>query len=179
LISLFDGVGASSYPFAYTSTVIIGAEGNSTDCSLSQELTQFISWIHTNQRVSDRVSTQGWSPLTVAYRKKIIDVLGTIECDNDKALTTAYLIGEGTSRPALSDLAGQYTSNTVTQKYFTSDMATAIVDMKQGSSPPFSFLLFFQSYRAFDLPCRVPSIARSDRLRCCHHWRYGRTAGGN
>jgi hypothetical protein len=82
------------------------------------------------------MSTQGWAPLTVAYRKMTIDVLGTVTCDDEEVLTTAYLIGEGTSRPALSDLAGQYPSNTVTQKYFTSDMATAIVDMKQSTSAP-------------------------------------------
>jgi serine/threonine protein kinase/ABC-type phosphate transport system substrate-binding protein len=133
LISLIDGPGNTSYPFSYVSTVIIGAEGNSTDCTQSQELAQFLSWLLTNQRVSDRVSTGGWAPLTVAYKKKIIDVLGTIMCDDENVLTTAYLIGEGTSRPALTDLAGQYTSATVTQKYFTSDMATAITDMREGA----------------------------------------------
>jgi hypothetical protein len=128
-----DGPGNASYPFTYVSTVILGAVGNSTDCTQSQELAQFLSWVMTNQHVSDRVTTGGWAPLTVAYRKKIIDVLGTIQCDSDQVLTTAYLIGEGTSRPALTDLAGQYTSATVTQKYFTSDMATAITDMREGT----------------------------------------------
>ena len=111
---------------------MLGAEGNSTDCSVSQELAQYLSWVQTNQHVSDRMTLLGWSPLTVAYKKKIIDVLGTIRCDNASVLTTAYLIGAGTSRPALTDLAGLYTSSSVTQKYFTTDMGTAIADMKQG-----------------------------------------------
>ncbi len=136
LIPLFDGEGNSSYPFAYMSTVLIVKEGNQSDCSIPQEMTQYLSWIYTNQHVSDHMSALGWAPLTVAYRKMIIDVLGTVTCDDEEVLTTAYLIGEGTSRPALSDLAGQYPSNTVTQKYFTSDMATAIVDMKQRTPAP-------------------------------------------
>jgi phosphate transport system substrate-binding protein len=131
LIPLFDGEGDSSYPFAYMSTVLIVKEGNQSDCTMPQEMTQYLSWIYTNQHVSDHMSTQGWAPLTVAYRKMIIDELGIVTCDGEEVLTTAYLIGEGTSRPALSDLAGQYPSSVVAQKYFTSDMATAIVDMKQ------------------------------------------------
>ncbi len=133
LIPTFNGEGQGSWPLSYVATVVVSAVGDSADCSITQELVQFLSWLQINQRAVDRAAAQGWVPLSVAYKKNVIDVLGTIECDGEPALTTAYVIGEGISRPALVDLASNYNSNTFTQKYFASDVPTAVRDITQGT----------------------------------------------
>jgi hypothetical protein len=133
LIPTFDGEGQGSWPLSYVATVVVSAVGDSADCSITQELVQFLSWLQINQRAVDRAAAQGWVPLSVAYKKKVIDVLGTIKCDDEQALTTAYVIGEGISRPALVDLASNYNSNSFTQKYFASDVPTVVRDISQGT----------------------------------------------
>jgi hypothetical protein len=136
LIPLFDGEGSESWPLSYVATVVINQVGDVEDCSVTQELVRFLSWLQVNQRAIDRASAQGWAPLSVAFKKKVIDVLGTVECEGELALTTAYVIGEGIARPALVDMAGNYESNTFSQKYFVSDVHTAVRDIGQGTDYP-------------------------------------------
>jgi hypothetical protein len=116
--------------------VVLNQVGDSSDCSITQELVRFISWTQINQRAIDRASAQGWAPLSVAFKKKVIDVLGTALCDGEVALATAYVLGEGISRPALTDMASNYGSSSFLQKYFTTDVLTAFSDVQQGNIQP-------------------------------------------
>jgi hypothetical protein len=134
LIPLFDGEGPESWPLSYVATVVINQVGGADeDCSVAQELVRFLSWLQVNQRAIDRASAQGWAPLSVAFKKKVIDVLGTVECEGELALTTAYVMSEGIDRSALSDMAVNYGSNTFLQKFFIGDVASAVRDISQGT----------------------------------------------
>jgi hypothetical protein len=53
--------------------------------------------VATNGQTETTLQTNGWAPLTIAYKKRLIDLLVLIQCQDQQALTVAYLIGTGPS----------------------------------------------------------------------------------
>ena len=44
----------------------------------------------------------GYIPLDIAYRRYLIDVMGTITCNGDRASSSAYVLGLGGPPPPLT-----------------------------------------------------------------------------
>jgi hypothetical protein len=156
-VDLFHGNGTESWPLAYV--VMAGVMGNSTgyrgDCTNVQELTRLLCWTMVNDHAADALSDTNFFPLTIVYFKRAVDLVGRIACASERALGTAYLIGQGTSLQAISDWVQAYSSNSfvlkvrhthththefmsvtvspvVAQQYYPTSSVTALVNLGQG-----------------------------------------------
>jgi hypothetical protein len=57
-------------------------------------------------------------PLDVTYRKKLVDLLSTVQCNGAQAYTTAYLLGSGPALPLYTSFAVARSSTTTKVKFF-------------------------------------------------------------
>lgn len=90
----------------------------------------------TNGQTETTLQTNGWAPLTIAYKKRLIDLLVLIQCQDQQALTVAYLIGTGGPLSAFYDWAQEYSTSSYVQKYFDSTTTAAITAMQDGTPAP-------------------------------------------
>jgi hypothetical protein len=82
------------------------------DCSISQAQTEFLSWTQVNERAAAAVTAVKFFPLTIHYYKRILDRLGSLRCDDRRALgDKAFLIGQGWSLQSISDWVLSYSSD--------------------------------------------------------------------
>lgn len=75
-------------------------------------------------------------PLTLPYKKQIIDLLGTLLCDGERSLGVAWSVALGPQQQALPDLANVY-ANYDPQfqvKYYAGDESTTVELVAKGSS---------------------------------------------
>jgi hypothetical protein len=77
--------------------------------------------------------TAGYIPLDTAYRRNLIDLMGTILCNGDRASGSAYVIGLGGPLPVYTSWASEYTDSSLKLKYFSSDALTSIKLMQSGT----------------------------------------------
>jgi hypothetical protein len=128
-----NGNGTGTWPLAYTVFLTTLKSKQVQDCGPTQGLMLFLSWVQTNTRVATTISSQGWGPLTIVYERALINSFGTVQCNNDTALSTAYIIGMGGTITALDDWTAAYTSNSFVEKYYIYDTPTAITQMIEGT----------------------------------------------
>jgi hypothetical protein len=97
-----------------------GLLGNSTgyngDCTNVQELVKLLSWTMVNDRAASALASTGFFPLTIVYFKRAVDLVGRINCGGERALSAAYLIGQGTTLQAINDWVQAYSSNSFVLK---------------------------------------------------------------
>lgn len=99
-------------------------------------MTQFLdvlAWAVTNGQAELTLEQNYWAPLSVAYKKRLIDQLGTIQCQGSKALASAYLVGLGAQLVALDDLMQEYSTNTFVAKYFPGTNAESVEAMQRST----------------------------------------------
>jgi hypothetical protein len=96
---------------------------------------EVLAWVATNGQTETTLQSYGWAPLSIAYKKRLIDLLGQIHCQDAQALTVAYVVGTGGPLSAFYDWAQEYSTSSYQQKYFDSTTASAIVNMRYGTHP--------------------------------------------
>ena len=74
----------------------------------------------------------GYIPLDIAYRRYLIDVMGTITCNGDRASSSAYVLGLGGPLPVYTAWASEYTDTALKLKYFAGDALTSTKYMQSG-----------------------------------------------
>jgi len=117
-VDLFNGTGSESWPLSYAVMAVL--LGNSTgyngDCTNVQELVKLLSWTMVNDRAASALASTGFFPLTIVYFKRAVDLVGRINCGGERALSAAYLIGQGTTLQAINDWVQAYSSNSFVLK---------------------------------------------------------------
>jgi hypothetical protein len=67
----------------------------------------------------------GVAPLPVSFRKKLVNKLGTVLCNGEKAYTSSFLIGVGTQITLFTSWAVAWSTEATTMKYYQSLSSTA------------------------------------------------------
>jgi hypothetical protein len=75
---------------------------------------------------------EGFVSLDIAYRRRLMDTLGTITCDNVRATSSAYVIGLGAPQPVYTAWAAEYRQSNFKMKFFTGDALTSTKYMQTG-----------------------------------------------
>ncbi len=75
-------------------------------------------------------------PLTLPYKKQIIDLLGSLRCDGERSLGVAWSVAFGPQQQALPDLANVYANydSQFQVKYYAGDESTTVDLVASGSS---------------------------------------------
>jgi hypothetical protein len=60
------------------------------------------------------------APLPVSFRKKLVSLLSTVNCNGEKAYTSSFLIGVGTQITLFTSWAVSWSTDTTTMKYYQS-----------------------------------------------------------
>ena len=128
-----NGAGNATWPLAYTVFLTTLQTKQAKDCGPAEGLMRFLSWAQTNDRAGTTINAQGWGALAIVYKRALINSFGTVKCNNETALSTAYIIGLGGGIRAVDDWAVSYASNSFVQKFYYSDTANAITQMIQGT----------------------------------------------
>jgi hypothetical protein len=98
-----------------------------------RQFLEILAWVATNGQTEATLQTNGWAPLTIAYKKRLIDQLGLVQCQNEQALQVAYLVGMGGPIAAFDDWAQEYSTNSFVQKYFDSNTTLSITALQDGT----------------------------------------------
>jgi hypothetical protein len=130
-----NGAGNGTWPLAYTVFLTTLQTKQAKDCGPAEGLMRFLSWAQTNDRAGTTINAQGWGALAIVYKRALINSFGTIKCNNQTALSTAYIIGMGGTIRAVDDWAVAYTSNSFVEKYYVYDSPTTINQMIAGTYP--------------------------------------------
>jgi hypothetical protein len=76
-------------------------------------------------RASEGASEINVAPLPVSFRKRLIGLLGNVQCNNQQAYTTSFLIGTGTQVGLFTSWSVAWSSSTTEMKYYESLSETA------------------------------------------------------
>jgi hypothetical protein len=103
---IFNGGGAASWPLAYLQFVVLHKNVTTLQCSSTQGLLLFFSWVQLNDYVISLSNAQFFPALVPNLQKHFIDDLETIECAGGaRALQTAVLLGLGSPQPLFASWA--------------------------------------------------------------------------
>ena len=143
---LYNGGGKNSWPLPFITFLCLFQNTTRSDCRPIQELTNFIAWTQLNDQVISAVSALGYMPLAFDYRSKLVDAIGTVRCNGELALPTAYLLGTGPAFGVFTSWATDYSSSTTNIKIYSQSSDPAISDIAIRTPPsPFSHFLSWPS----------------------------------
>lgn len=92
-VDILDANGTDSWPMAYLTFFAMDQNVSTADCTNVQELLNFVAWIHTNEEASTVAIETSVAPLDVSLRKKLINLLNTVQCNGEEAFSTSVLGG--------------------------------------------------------------------------------------
>jgi phosphate transport system substrate-binding protein len=127
--------GSGCWPLSFLSSVAI-IYANDTDqqtCPSVQEILDFAAWTQINDNAVKLAQAAGYVPLDIAYRRTLIDTLSSVMCHDNRATTSAYVIGMGGPLPVYTSWASSYTDDTFRMKYYPGDAFMATRYMQSGS----------------------------------------------
>jgi hypothetical protein len=130
---LYNGGGKNSWPMPFITFLCLFQNTTRSDCRPIQELTNFIAWTQLNDQVITAVSSLGYMPLAFDYRSKLVDAIGTIRCNGELALPTAYLLGTGPSYGVYTSWSTDYSSSTASLKIYPQSSDPSISDIAIGT----------------------------------------------
>lgn len=91
-----------------------------------------------NDQAASTANTLGYTSLSTMYKRRLIDALGTITCNNQQALSTAFILGSGAPFSVMQAWAGAYQANQLMVKYFPVSTQAGIIAMAEGKAFSFS-----------------------------------------
>ncbi len=118
-VNIVNAPGPDSWPLSGISYITISRDINKTDCELIEELLMWISWSQLNDQAMLTANSFGHVPLSVGWKRRLSDAIGTIYCKGDRVFSSAMLIGVGGAFPAFSTWASEYASSSFKMKYFS------------------------------------------------------------
>ncbi|ELR25267.1 uncharacterized protein ACA1_290310 [Acanthamoeba castellanii str. Neff] len=131
-VDILNANGSASWPLSYISFALIPQNITTPDCSNIQELLLFLSWTQLNAKASAVASSLGDTALINAYRRRLIDTMGTIYCNGQKAFKTAVLLGMGPPYTIYYTWVANYPSTAFKVQYTSAVSQTAITEMAAG-----------------------------------------------
>jgi hypothetical protein len=155
-VDVLDGNLSESWPMVMVSYITTRANFNSSDCTFTEGLLEFFAWAQLNQYAIDTASAMGYSPLSFGYKtyvffswnsavfyvlrirffpRKLIDNLGKIMCNGERAFQLSWLIGEGLNFNLYTAWVDNFVNTNTRLRYFQGATNYAIQDMAQCSSP--------------------------------------------
>ncbi len=132
-VDIVDGPGSGSWPLCYITFITVRQNSTLKSCKPLSELLLFLSWTQLNDQASKVGQSLGHAGLAYSWVKRIMDVAGTIYCNNQLAFSTAVLIGMGGPFPVYDNWADEFPTSTFELKYFTSTTGEAINQMILGT----------------------------------------------
>jgi hypothetical protein len=127
-----------------------------SDCTFIQGFLAFLAWTQLNDRAVAQATSLGYVPLPFGYKtyavllhlcvrcsitrlwcispyrtslRRLIDLMGNIHCNQDRAFTITWLIGEGLSFNLYTVWMAEYLSGNIRLRYFQNPTSIAISDM--------------------------------------------------
>jgi ABC-type phosphate transport system substrate-binding protein len=70
-----------------------------------------------NDQAASAANTLGYTTLSTMYKRRLIDELGTIICNGQQALSTAFILGSGAPFSVMQAWANSYQASQLTVKY--------------------------------------------------------------
>ncbi len=132
-VNIYNGAGEQSYPLAYMSFITISRiSAPVINCNRVGDTLPFIVWTQLNDNAAAVANGLGYVSLLDPYRKRLIDSLGSVTCQSEKVLSTAYIQGYGDSLPIFDYLARRYTDGSLVTKYFQRDTTGLFDDLSRG-----------------------------------------------
>jgi ABC-type phosphate transport system substrate-binding protein len=129
-----SGGANGSYPLAYLSSVVLFYKtvNSSGNCPKTRDILDYVAWTQVNDYAVTLAQGASYVALDIAYRRKLIDTLGSITCDGLRATTSAYVIGLGGPVPVYTSWVSEYTDSSLRLKYYAGDALTATKYMQSG-----------------------------------------------
>lgn len=129
-----SGGGNGSYPLAYLSSVaaFYKTVNTSRNCPKLRDILDYLAWTQVNDYAVTLAQSASYVALDIAYRRTLIDTLGSITCDGLRAITSSYVIGLGGPLPVYSSWVSEYTDSSLRLKYYSGDALTATRYMQSG-----------------------------------------------
>lgn len=124
-VDILDANGTDSWPMAYLTFFAMDQNVSTADCTNVQELLNFVSWIHTNDEASTVAVETSVAPLDVGLRKKLINLLNTVQCNGEEAFSTSVLVAAGAQLTLINTWASSWSSDQGKLKYYDDTSANA------------------------------------------------------
>lgn len=123
-VDILDAGGASSWPISYLTYLTMDRNVSGIDCTAIQELLAFAAWVHTNDGASTDATSINIVPLDTSLKKRIVDLLSTVQCNGERAYSTAFLIGIGSPLPIFTSWSVAWSSAQTRAKFYLSSSTT-------------------------------------------------------
>jgi hypothetical protein len=161
-LEVINGNNSASWPICMVSFVLVNVSNNLPDCSYIQGLMKFIAWSQLNPRVIAAVKSDlNMVPLPFGYKtytfakfpsvtlevsifsckktntsiyRKMIDLMGLVTCNGNRAFDVTMLIGEGVLFNLYPAWMDAYLSSNIELKYFENPTSLAIADLQACTS---------------------------------------------
>lgn len=142
-VDILDAAGNASWPMAYMTFFALLKNVSVFDCTDIQEMLNFVAWVQTNDQYSPtpsplhrapllrgpsklslprRASTAATNlnvvPLALGLHKRIIDLLGTVQCNGEQAFSVPYLVGAGSPITVVRTWTSAWSSATTAVEYY-------------------------------------------------------------
>jgi hypothetical protein len=79
---------------------------------------------HDTDRASTDATTINIVPLDTSLKKRIVDLLSTVQCNGERAYSTAFLIGIGSPLPIFTSWSVAWSSTQTRAKFYLSSSTT-------------------------------------------------------
>lgn len=89
-----------------------------------------------NDQAAATANSLGYASLSTVFKRRLIDALGTVICNGQQSLSTAFLLGSGAPFSVMQAWAENYQADQLTVKYFAANTQAGIDSMAAGAFPP-------------------------------------------
>jgi hypothetical protein len=110
---IVDGGGQNSYPLSVLSIVMLKKDYSALSCDGTSLYLNQLVWGLTNSKIGFDGESRGYTPLTSAWRTRVLNQLGTIRCNGARLLRSYLLTGTGPRAPFFASY-GFFYGETVT-----------------------------------------------------------------
>ncbi len=165
---------STSWPLTMVNYAVLPLNLTTSDCTFIQGFLAFLGWTQLNDRAVAQATSLGYVPLPFGYKtyavplhlcarsitrrwcispyrtsglfhRRLINLIGTILCNQDRAFTITWLIGEGLSFNLYTVWMTEYLSSNIRLRYFQNPTSVAISDMSACKALPSPFFIHFFS----------------------------------
>ncbi len=117
---ILDGPGRDSYPLSVLALVVLKKSYTAVACDGASLYMGELVWGITNSLILDDTEKLGYTPLTAAYRIRVLNQLATLKCNGQRLMKSSLLTGTGPRAPFFASY-GLFYGQTVaglTSQYF-------------------------------------------------------------
>jgi len=116
-VSLVGGNGTATWPLCAFSLVVLSTNVTANNCYYVGFATNFVAYGLTMQQAVADVEALGLYTVPPRFARNVIDLMGLVQCNGQRAFTSTVLVGSGTPMPAYSMWAFSYENDNVTVDY--------------------------------------------------------------